>query len=58
MVKHGVQTQVWVISGFRRDVDEIFALTGHYEAGSGNSLQFLIDVSGQLNGKELPLLAL
>jgi hypothetical protein len=29
---------VFVISGFRRDVDEIFAILGYYAALSGNSL--------------------
>ena len=32
-----------LISGFRRDVDEIYALLGHYVAYSGNSLGTFLD---------------
>jgi hypothetical protein len=32
-----------VISGFRRDVDEIFALLGYYAASSGNPLPMFRD---------------
>jgi hypothetical protein len=33
---------LFVISGFRRDVDETFALLGHYAASSGNPLPILL----------------
>jgi len=59
-----------LISGFRREVDETFAILRYYAASSGNSLQaFRDNLSVPLNledgadrlslnvGKELPLLA-
>jgi len=58
-----------LISGFRREVDETYALLSYYAARSGNSLQtFRDNLSVPLNledgadrlslsvGKELPLL--
>jgi hypothetical protein len=51
-----------VISGFRRDVDEICALLGCYAASSGNHLPFLfglfedgINTLSRNVGKQLPL---
>jgi hypothetical protein len=39
-------TDIWVlISGFRRDVDEICALLGYYAASNGNPLPTFRDVS-------------
>jgi hypothetical protein len=43
-MKHIFQLRTfWAISGFRREVDENYALLGYYAASSGNSLPMFWD---------------
>ena len=49
---------MWAISGFRREIDENYAILGHYAVNIGNSLPtFQDNILSRNVGKELQPLA-